>query len=707
MTATGTAPLRYQWKKITATATNNVSGATSNSLTFESLTLADTGSYYVVVTNVFGSAASTVAVLTVVNGPYVTSLTVSPTTVLRGEALSLKATAAGGNLVWQWVFNATNVLTDGGAISGSATSNLVIFPADTVDSGTYTVVATNSVGSTNKSVAVAVLADTHSPSVAVSSPAAGVRTNAVTFTGTASEAVSGVYVQITNVAYWITNLNGSPLTNGTAQLTSGTVSASNWTVAITPYPGTNIFMVQSRDFSGRTSSVVSLKFFMKSEAPLTVITNTGSGSGSAKVSAVTGQDALPTNGPGLQLYVGESYTITAKQDPYSYFVDWTVTGLTNSGPMTNTTLDFIMESNAVITAHFTTNIFLGMAGTYNGLFSSEALGVTEETAGMISALKLETNGSYSGTFRLNGSASGISGNFTPLGQATNTQLKSVTVEMTVTNSDPRTITGAVIGTNILLSNGVPVMGWVSGLDLFASMTNTLSDAGAYTLLVPPSAANMPPGYGYALLTNNPGTATVPASVTIVGALADEGPISQNVPIGEDNGVPIYQNPYSNGVSGLLWGRLSLTGANAPSGSLTWIRKAGGGEFDAGFTNTALSVLGSYWSNAFLPVPQLTQLVVSNGGLTAALTNEVVLNTTNLVIGTNGFKSASYNPNNGKLTITFTNGGKAVTGYGALLQDGLDGTLGGGFFILGPTNAPTNAGTILLQPQPQPVLPDER
>jgi hypothetical protein len=333
---------------------------------------------------------------------------------------------------------------------------------------------------------------------------------------------------------------------------------------------------------------------------------------------------------------------------------------------------------------------------------------------MIYNLALKTNGAYSGTLRLNGSAPAISGRFSPQGHATNTLVSTTpgnnyaTVELTVTNTTPRQITGRVIGTNTLRSNGVPVKGWVSQADLFASTNNTKSDAGAYTLLLPPSAPNMPPGYGYALLTNNPGTATVAPSVTIVGALADDSPVTpsqpifQNVPIGEDNGIPIYQNPYSNGVSGLLWGRLSLTGASAPTGELTWIRKQGaaalGGEFDAGFTNIAVPVLGSYWSNAVLPAPQMTQLVVSNGGLTVALTNEVVLHTTNLVSATNGFKSATYNPNNGKLTITFTNAGKQVTGYGALLQDGAaDGILGGGFFILGPTNTPTNAGTILLQP----------
>ena len=67
----------------------------------------------------------------------------------------------------------------------------------------------------------------------------------------------------------------------------------------------------------------------------------------------------------------------------------------------------------MLDANFITNIFMRMAGIYNGLFSSEALGVTEETAGYIDNLMLSRQGSYTATLYWMGPPQGISGIFTP------------------------------------------------------------------------------------------------------------------------------------------------------------------------------------------------------------------------------------------------------------------------------------------------------
>ena len=43
--------------------------------------------------------------------------------------------------------------------------------------------------------------------------------------------------------------------------------------------------------------------------------------------------------------------------------------LTNGGIAgTNTTLNFVMEPNLVVTANFATNLFVGMAARYDGIF---------------------------------------------------------------------------------------------------------------------------------------------------------------------------------------------------------------------------------------------------------------------------------------------------------------------------------------------------
>jgi hypothetical protein len=64
VTATGTAPLAYQWRKNGV----NISGATSSSHTLTAVTTNDAGGYSVVVSNTCGSVTSTTATLTVTTG---------------------------------------------------------------------------------------------------------------------------------------------------------------------------------------------------------------------------------------------------------------------------------------------------------------------------------------------------------------------------------------------------------------------------------------------------------------------------------------------------------------------------------------------------------------------------------------------------------------------------------------------------------------
>ena len=368
----------------------------------------------------------------------------------------------------------------------------------------------------------------------------------------------------------------------------------------------------------------------------------------------------------------------------------------------------------------TTSIFTGMAGTYNGLFSSASLGAaTEETAGMIANFTLNNRGKYSGVVLLGGSGSSISGVFTAGGFATNVVTNAldgrVKVELQVNaNSQPRTITGSVIGTNTIVVGGAKQRGWNSEAALIASLTNTSHFARRYTMLIPPATAsngtNSPSGCGYALLTNTLGTPAFPATATFTGLLANWASIAYATQIREDNAIPIYLNYYSTPQPGMLFGLLTLS-SNAPfvpSGSLTWIRKAGSfGLFTNGFTNFYPAVSASPWSNSVHLGNLITtnQLTLSGGALKAPLTYSVTTNGTNLVLtgsgGTTNHASGSVNTNTGQLTITFTNDRRAtVTGRGAILQNtNVGAVLGGGFFIVGPQAAPTNSGSISLQLPP--------
>ena len=91
VTATGTAPLSYQWRK----NGSDIFGATSSSYTIASVTMDDADSYYdVVVNNACGSATSNAASLTVNKGNTTTIGTISPSPSVVGQSYSVPVTVA-------------------------------------------------------------------------------------------------------------------------------------------------------------------------------------------------------------------------------------------------------------------------------------------------------------------------------------------------------------------------------------------------------------------------------------------------------------------------------------------------------------------------------------------------------------------------------------------------------------------------------------
>jgi hypothetical protein len=147
VTATGTAPLSYQWRKDGAT----ISSATGSTLTLSSVSAADAGTYTVVVTNSAGSVTSTGAVLTVNPAAVAPTITTQPDTglVLQvGSSLTMSVVATGtAPLSYQW-------RKDGVPISGAIGSSYSVVADRIEDAGTYTVVVSNSAGAVTSTGAV-------------------------------------------------------------------------------------------------------------------------------------------------------------------------------------------------------------------------------------------------------------------------------------------------------------------------------------------------------------------------------------------------------------------------------------------------------------------------------------------------------------------------------------------------------------------------
>lgn len=149
VTATGTAPLNYQWRKNTV----NIGGATNPTLNIAAAVAGDAGSYDCVVANACGSATSNAATLVVQSAPTInthpSSQTVSP-----GANASFSVGATGdGTLLYQWRRNGV-ALSDGGQIFGSTTANLLITNVTGANAGNYTVDVQNGCGAVTSNTAV-------------------------------------------------------------------------------------------------------------------------------------------------------------------------------------------------------------------------------------------------------------------------------------------------------------------------------------------------------------------------------------------------------------------------------------------------------------------------------------------------------------------------------------------------------------------------
>lgn len=145
ISAAGTAPLTYQWRKDGA----NLAGATAVTYSLAGVQTASAGNYSVVVTNLAGSATSANANLTVTipAGPPIITIQPEHQAVAPGGSVTLSVAASGtGTLSYQWTKNGLN-------IPGATSSAYSITNAQLAHSGRYHVTVANPSGATTSAPA--------------------------------------------------------------------------------------------------------------------------------------------------------------------------------------------------------------------------------------------------------------------------------------------------------------------------------------------------------------------------------------------------------------------------------------------------------------------------------------------------------------------------------------------------------------------------
>jgi hypothetical protein len=225
VTATGTAPLTYQWNR-DGTPVGNATGRT--------YVTGQAGIYTVVVGNAVGSVTSAAATVTVnPPAPVAPTITTQPvsTTITQGQTASLSVVATGtAPLTYQW-------RRDGAAIPGATSASYGATLA-----GVYTVVVTNSVGSVT-SAAATVTVNPAPPTItrqpaSVTIALGETTTLSVVATGTAPLAYQwrrdGTAIQGATAATYTTDTAGSYTVVVSNAVSSVTSAAAVVTVIVPP-----------------------------------------------------------------------------------------------------------------------------------------------------------------------------------------------------------------------------------------------------------------------------------------------------------------------------------------------------------------------------------------------------------------------------------------------------------------------------------------
>lgn len=535
------------------------------------------------------------------------------------------------------------------------------------------------------------MTDRTPPSVAITNPVANARltntvvTNSVlTIGGRAADNVAVARV-LWELQY------GVPLpvpTTPNSGYYYAALGTTNWQDTVTLEPGTNTLTVFSEDTAGNFSAPARTTFTYVVPSTLTVITN--------------GRGTIARYFTTNLLEVGHGYTAIATPAAGCWFSNWTATVMGTNGPVTtvltnNPYLNFIMQTGLVLQANFVTNQFIGLRGTYSGLFYPTNAAQTVANSGFFT-LALSDRGAFSGRLLLDGETLPFSGGFDLAGQA-RMWVNWSTVQPVHFGMEPLALTLNLIPGMKAIEGSVRYNAWWNAPLESDLAVPTNAFAGSYTLVMDGSsdAALSPAGFGAATAVMD-----ARANVSVSGTLADGTPISQATTISAvRSGVPLWPLyvPLYRG-KGVLLGWMGTNATTMP----LWVKPpvANDRYYSNGFSMVSTTIVARYtppkgstnalnWTNGLA--------IIGGGNLPGPFTNRVVLtnNQLKVVSGSISNLTLSLSAANGSFNGSFRHPStRAITPVrGALVQDptAIHPLESGGWFL------GTNQGGFLrLEPQ---------
>ncbi len=376
VTATGTAPLAYQWK-MNGTA---IGGATGSSYTTPTETTSNNGAQFTVaVSNAAGTVISNAATLTVTSTPVAPSITTQPgnQTIFAGQTATFSVVANGTSpLSYQWRKNGTAI--------GGATSTSYTTPTETTsDNGaTFSVVVSNSAGNaTSNNATLTVNPDPVAPTI--TSQPASQTINAgqtATFSVTASGTAPLSYQWLQNG----TAINGATSSSYTTPVESVSNSGTHFSVTVSNSAGSATSNTATLTVNGvigalnpsttslnfnnvtvTTNSVLSVSFTNAGTASITISSATVSGVGFTG-SGISTNQVVPAGqsatlnvsfAPTAAGSASGSVTVTSNATDPSITVSLLGTGVVHSA-----TLNWTASVSSGVTGY---NVYRGtVLGTY-------------------------------------------------------------------------------------------------------------------------------------------------------------------------------------------------------------------------------------------------------------------------------------------------------------------------------------------------------